>query len=340
MAALAYCDVLAAPIVLPAQALLVRRGGRTGFAAWLRSLVLTAALCLPLLVAVVIARGRRDALYWLTKPNRTLVSVTFEEFIGGDSGLTSVRWATIVIGAALLGLSVVLVRRWTARERDTFAVAACWGVLAPLLLLAASFVHPVFWPRYAIVALPGLCMLGALAVWRLWRSPLGRLAGVACLVGIVVAAAVADARQRTRVQEEWRPVGALLRADRSPGQPLILDNVITLPVLGYYDRAFRRGDGDVLVQEWQEAPMPAGVVGLKDPHGYGSVADGPPTAALAEQLARRGRGGLWIIFSEVDKDLQGDPRQAPAVQWVRAHCTVASTETVGVWVLHATRCAG
>jgi hypothetical protein len=319
MAALAYCDVLAAPIVLPAQALLVRPGGRTGFAAWLRSLVLTAALCLPLLVAVVIARGRRDALYWLTKPNRTLVSVTFEEFIGGDSGLTSVRWATIVIGAALLGLSVVLVRRWTARERDTFAVAACWGVLAPLLLLAASFVHPVFWPRYAIVALPGLCMLGALAVWRLWRSPLGRLAGVACLVGIVVAAAVADARQRTRVQEEWRPVGALLRADRSPGQPLILD---------------------VLVQEWQEAPMPAGVVGLKDPHGYGSVADGPPTAALAEQLARRGRGGLWIIFSEVDKDLQGDPRQAPAVQWVRAHCAVASTETVGVWVLHATRCAG
>jgi hypothetical protein len=46
-----------------------------------------------------------------------------------------------------------------------------------------------------------------------------------------------------------------------------------------------------------------------------------------------------MVFSEVDKDLQGDPREAPAVLWARAHCRVSSAETVGVWVLRADRCA-
>ena len=53
-------------------------------------------------------------------------------------------------------------------------------------------------------------------------------------------AVVADVRQRDeRSRRTGRRAAAWLRAERAPGAPTILDNVIVLPVLGYYDPAFR-----------------------------------------------------------------------------------------------------
>jgi hypothetical protein len=289
----------------------------------------------------VIARSRRDAIYWLKKPDRTLVSVTLEEFTGGQSGLTAVRWATVFVAVVLVGLALALAaRRGAGRERTAFAVALGWGVLAPLILFLAAFVHPVFWPRYAIVAVPGLSLLVALAVVRVWSSPRWRLAAPSALAVLVALAVAADARQRTKLQEDWPPVAALLRAHRAAGEPTILDSVIVLPALGYYDPAFRGSSPNLAVEEWHESPPPAGVVGFKDRHGYGSAPDGPPSAADISTLARRGSGSVWVIYSEVDNDLQnGDPRQGPAAAWARSHCRVAERETVGVWLLHATGCS-
>jgi hypothetical protein len=148
----------------------------------------------------------------------------------------------------------------------------------------------------------------------------------------------ADVRQRTKLQEDWPPAAAWLRAARAPGAPTVLDNVIVLPVLGYYDPAFRAPNGNLVVQEWADAPVPPGAVGFKDPHGYGSVPDGPPSAAAVARLARAGGGTLWIVLSEVDRDLQGDPRRGAAVAWARAHCSVTVRQSVGVWVMRATAC--
>jgi hypothetical protein len=227
-----------------------------------------------------------------------------------------------------------------ADEGWTLAIAAAWGVLGPLLLLAVSFVHPLFWPRYAIGAVPGLCLLAATAAVTVWHGPRGRFVAAGCVAVVIAAALVADIRQRTKLQEDWPPAAAWLRAERVPGAPTVLDNVIALPALGYYDRAFRAPDGDLVVPEWEDAPVPAGVVGFKDRKGYGNVPDGPPSAALLRALAATNRGTVWMVVAEVDKDLQGDPRHGAAVRWARSHCSVTARESVGVWVMRATGCRG
>jgi mannosyltransferase len=340
MAVLAYCEILAAPLVLPAHALIASRAGRRGARRWLGSLLAVGLCCVPLLVAAAVARSRRNALYWLPKPDRGLVSLALQEFTGGFSGVTAVRWATIAAGAVLVATALWTLRRLErGSQRATFAMAVAWGVLPGVLLMAVSFLSPVFWPRYAIVALPGLCLLAALAAHRLWARRRGMPIAAGCLAVIGVFAVVADVRQRTAVQEDWPPAAAWLRAERSGAQPLILDNVLALPPLGYYDRSFRAADGALVVQEWHDRPLAAGVVGFKDPGGYGSVPDGPPSAALFARLARQGGGTVWMVLAGVDKDLQGDPRSGAAVTWARGHCRVRERESYGVLVLRASSCA-
>src|SRR5262249_40929552 len=136
----------------------------------------TLVLCVPLLVAAITERGRRDPLYWLPKLGRGLVEAAVGEFGAGYSGVTDVGWATLLIAAVLVGAAGAVLRRGPAgaaaegppaREavaaRRAFAVAGAWGVLPLAGLLAISAAVPVFWPRYAIAALPGLCLLIALA---------------------------------------------------------------------------------------------------------------------------------------------------------------------------------
>jgi mannosyltransferase len=339
MVALAYSDLLAAPIALPAQALIAYRFGPAGRRSWLRSLVAVAVCCVPLLVAAVIARSRRNALYWLPKTDRSLVTLALQEFTGGFSELSAVRWATLAAGAVLVGGALWSMRRAAETERQrTLALAACWGIAPGALLLAVSFVQPVFWPRYAILALPGLCLLVAVAAERLWSQRGGWVLVGGCVVILAIAGVVADAKQRTHLQENWQPAAAWLRAARTVNQPVIVDNALVLPSLGYYDPAFRAANGDLIVQEWQDLPLPRGFVGFKDRTGYGSVPDGPPSVATFEKLARRGGGTVWMVASEVDDDLQSDPREGAAVAWAHAHCHLQVREGVGVWVMRASAC--
>ncbi|HEV3046465.1 MAG TPA: glycosyltransferase family 39 protein [Solirubrobacteraceae bacterium] len=359
MAAMAYCDLFAAPLALPAQLLLVRSGGREAMRGWRRALLALLACCLPLLVASGISRSRRDALYWLPKTDRALVELGIQEFTGGFSGVSAVGWLTVLVGAALLAAVLWRSRGGGDAERDgralraRLAVAATWALAPAALLLAVSFVKPVFWPRYAIVSVPGLCLLvallgGALTQGRaspgaLMRGPrsLGARGGfgAACVAAIVALALYADTRQVHEIQENWRPIAAWLRAERPAGTPTIVDNALVLPSLGYYDPAFSAANGDLVVQEWRDEALPTGFVGFKDRTGYGSVPDGPPSAQTFARLARRGSGSVWMIVSEVDDDLQANPREGAAVAWARSHCRVEVRESTGVWALRASRCA-
>lgn len=339
-AAVAYCDLLAAPIALPAWWLMVRGRGRETTRRWLLSLLAALACCLPLAVAAVIARSRRNALYWLPKPTRGLIEMALQEFTGGFSGVSAVRWITLAAGAVLVGAAAWSVRAsGSAPQRRALAVAAAWGLLPGALLVLVSFVEPVFWPRYAIIALPGLCLLVALAAGVLWPLARGAVLAGACLAAILALAAFADVRQRHALQENWAPAAALLRAERAPGQPTIVDNALVLPSLGYYDPAFRAANGDLIVQEWRDLPLPAGFVGYKDRTGYGSVPNGPPSAATIAALARRGGGTVWMVVADVDPELQADPREGAAVAWARAHCRVQTQQSLGVWVMHASGCS-
>ncbi len=341
MALLAYSDLLAAPIAIPAQALIVWRAGRSEVRRWLWSLLALFLCCVPLLVAATISRSRRNPLYWLPKLDRELVELALQEFTGGFSGVSAVRWVTLAAGLVLVVAALSLLRRSTAAlERSSFAIAACWGLVPVGLLLAVSAVEPVFWPRYAIIALPGLCLLGALAAAKLWQHGRGAVLAAGCLAIIAGVGLFADARQVKTLQENWPPIAAWLRAERASGQPTLVDNALVLPSIGYYDPAFRARNGELIVQEWRELPLPAGFVGFKDRTGYGSVPNGPPSVAVAKRMARIGGGTFWMIFAEVDPSLQSEPLESPAVLWARKNCRVQERESTGVKALHVTNCTG
>lgn len=344
--ALAYCDLLAVPIVLPAQALLVLRARRRAARPWAYSLAATLLACLPLLVLSAISRSRRDPLYWLPKASTTLVKLAVEEFAGGLSAVNSIGWVSVAAGGLLLAGTVWRLQASRARAgagsgesvAANLVLAACWGVLPIAVLLAVSVLEPVFWPRYAIPALPGLCLLAGVCADELWRGRRALALGAAGLVAVLaVAGGVADARQRSVVEEEWSPIAAWLRSARTSGEPTIVDSVLVLPSLGYYDPAFRAPGGELIGPEWRDRPLPAGVVGYKDPTGYGSPLTGPPDAATFARLAGV-RGSVWMIVSEFDSDLQADPRTGAAVTWARGHCQVEVRTSAGVWALHATGC--
>lgn len=342
MALLGYCDLLALPIALPAQLLVARRAGKDGMRRWLWSLAAIVVCCIPLLIAATIARSRRNALYWLPKLSRSLVEGAVQEFTGGLSGISAVRWVTVLAVVVLLATAW-----WYGRKAalSKLAVPAWWGLAPPALLLAVSAVQPVFWPRYAILALPGLCLLVAEAAGQLWETKRGRAvtvataAAVAGVVAIVLAGLVGDIKQQSVLQENWPPAIAWLRAERNPREAVVVDNALVLPSLGYYDPALRASDGVVVVQEWHDRPLPAGFVGYKDRTGYGSVPVGPPSVATFKELAKRG-GGLWLVVSEVDERLQGgDPGTGAAMAWARHNCQVSGRASVGVSIFHVTGCS-
>jgi len=345
-ALLAYSDLLAPAILLPAELLLAGRAGREGLGRTVAALVAAGVLCVPLLIAAIVSLGRRDALYWLPKLDRGLVETGLQEFSGGYSGVTAVRWLTLLALVALLGGAAVALRRrgagrsfWWSGEPVEWLVALAWGVLPPALLLVVSAKFAVFWPRYAIVALPGLCVLAAVSVRALLTGTgtAARALAAGSVAALVAAGAYADGKQASATQQDWPAVMSWLRAERGAGQPIVLDNVLMLPSMGYYDPALRV-DGKLVVWEWRDTPLPAEVHGFKDPTGYGRAPDGPPSVALVQRLAREGRGSLWLVFGEVDADEQGHPSEMAAVRWVGAHCSVQRRAGTGVEVLRARSC--
>jgi mannosyltransferase len=345
MALTAYSDLLAPVVVLPAQALMTWRAAgvserRTALLKrWAYSLVAIAAACIPLIVAALIERGRRDPLYWLPKLGRGLVEAGVQEFAGGFSGVKAVGWLSLLTAAVLVGAAALRLRsrgdgQEARAERSTLAVAAAWGVLPPAGLLLVSAVVPVFWPRYAIVALPGLCLLLALSAARLSDGRSGRLLAGSCVAALACLSLYADAKQVDAVQQEWKPVASWLRAQRTPSQPLIVDSVLTLPSLGYYDPALRARNGNLVVAEWGDTALPPQVLGFKDPAGHGgSTPDGPPSISLVRGLARA-HGTVWLLFAETSERAEEDP----AVRWASAHCHVATLSRTRIEAVRISGC--
>ncbi len=342
MALMAYSDLLAPALALPAQALMVWAASRSMerpralVRRWAGMLAAVLVLCIPLIVAALIEHSRRDPLYWLPKLDRALLESAVQEFAGGFSGVTAVRWLTLLAGLVLVSGATIGLRRRSAGERHAVGIAAAWGLLPPAVLLVVSAGIPVFWPRYAIVALPGVCLLLALAAGQLLGRHAWSWVAAACVGLLLCLGAYADARQVDAVQQDWQPLTGWLRASRLPGQPVVVDNVLMLPSLGYYDPALRAPDGELVVTEWRDTPLPTGIYAFKDPNGYGGAPDGPPTTQLVQRLARAGGGTVWFVFGELSGTYLGP--QFPAVQWAAAHCVLARRRSTGIEVLRASGC--
>ena len=325
-AAVFYSNLASGVLLLAPQAYHVLVVDRRAVRRWALALAGLGLLLVPLAVLTVLERSKRDPLYWLTPPHVSDLTSALRTVAGG-------RPALVLICA---GLAAAAWMRWSRGGRGAsvlrspLATLAVWAV-APLLgLWVISQAVPLFQPRYAIGSVPGLCLLVGAAAGRLPRR-----AGIGLVVALLATSAYQLHVQAGETAAQWSGATRALAEARRPGDPLIVDPFSGLLTAGYYDGALAAPDGDLVVSEWHDRPIPAGVVLLDDPGGYGDVPSGPPTAALIQGLSRA-TGRVHLLLS--DTVGQGDVWESPGLRWARGACEVTRRRFEGVVVVSIARC--
>jgi len=182
-----------------------------------------------------VAGGQQQQIQWLTRPDVSAVERLLTDLAGSRA---------LIIPFALLALAglaaACLVDGW--RPLNPAAIALPWLVVPPFLLIAASFVKPVYYVRYVEFCLPALSILAGAGLARLIRFAAGaqygrtRLAWLSAVVVIAGLAALLAGPQQAIRQTAARPdnlrlASAIVAANEQPGD-VVLYIPFTMRVLG------------------------------------------------------------------------------------------------------------
>jgi 4-amino-4-deoxy-L-arabinose transferase-like glycosyltransferase len=335
LAGMAYSNAVTPFAIGLAHVVIVWWNRETALKPWLLSLAGAAILCIPQAVALVIARSRRDPLYWLESPGLGAINNTLREFFAGLGFNYLAYGGSMVLVLAVLAILIVRNRR-ARRPDDVEDVDAwdgtwlgipkelwLWTFVPPISLFCVSQVEPVFRSAYAISALPGLFLLMAAAFDRLG----GRLRWIALAAALALALYGTVWQTTRQVDETWPSALGWIEENREAGDRVMLDITPVFPVFGYYEERYRAPNGELIVNEWEEYPLPDDIVPLDDPGGYGGpgTIEGPPTREQFQELASGDRR-LFLVLAEYGKWLQGDIPAGPAMRWARENCEVVEND--------------
>jgi hypothetical protein len=325
MALAAYANVLVLPLILAAHLVIVALARPRRFRLWLLSLAGVTVAVIPLASLVLVARTKRNPLYWLDAPSWETVQVTLERFAGGRNGVILAALALAIAGALALRT-----RRKALLEGAPIGILA-WALVPLPALFVIAQVSPVFYVGYTLPALPGVLLLVAVAA--------GRLPRFLAALGLVALAALF--LHATQVHADfyhatgWETAARALGEERRARDPVVFDIPDGLVAAGYYVDALAAEDGRLVVPEWRDDPLPAGVGLRDDPGGYSRVAPGPPSAALIRSLERR-TGTVFVMVYEAAR--QGSVAERAGVAWAAAECAVTRRQFGGIEMLTIRRC--
>jgi mannosyltransferase len=185
---------------------------------WLAASAAAVAVLGPLLA---VAGHQQKQIAWLTRPTFS----TMERLLTSLAGSRLLVLPFVLL--ALAGLAAAgLADGW--RPLNSAAIALPWLAVPPFLLIAASFVKPVYYMRYVEFCLPALAILAGAGLTGLIRltsvTSLGRrrLAWLpAALVAAVLAALLAGPQQATRQTaarpDDLRLASGIVAAHEQPG---------------------------------------------------------------------------------------------------------------------------
>jgi mannosyltransferase len=210
-------------------------------ARWLAAVVAAGIVLTPMAWA---SYGQRGQISWLTAPSYGTIVKLVTSFAG--SRTLVFPFAVLAIGGAVAGLAA-----HRGRPLSPGVVALPWLVAPPVILIAVSYLHPVYDARYIEFCLPALAILVAAGLAWLGRlaalTPLSR-ARLAWLPPAVAAVALAVAliapQQSIRLSsarpDNLRKISAILAASEKPG-----DAVLYIPMQAHalseaYPAPFRR----------------------------------------------------------------------------------------------------
>ena len=172
-----------------------------------RWLAVSAAAVVVLFPLLGVAGREQKQIAWLTRPNVKAMERLLTDLAGSRQ---------LILPFALLALAG-LAAAWLAdgwRPLNPVAIALPWLVMPPFVLIAVSFVKPVYYVRYVEFCLPALAILAGAGLAGLIRlaavTPLGRLR-------------LAWLPRRAGRRGARRPAGGAAAGDqadrRPPGQP-------------------------------------------------------------------------------------------------------------------------
>jgi mannosyltransferase len=225
-----------AQVGVGAQAGIGRRAGRIP----LRWLAAAAAAVLVLSPLLGLASRQQEQIAWLTRPTPNAIERLLIYMAGS---------AQLIVPFALLALAG-LFAAWRAdgwRPLNPAAIALPWLVVPPFVLIATSFVKPVYYVRYVEFCLPALAILAGAGLTGLIRlatvAPLDRLrlgglrlawlpaALAVAVLAVLLAGPQQAARQTAARPDNLRLASAIVAAHEQPGD-VVFYIPATMHVLG------------------------------------------------------------------------------------------------------------
>ncbi len=272
-------------LLVPAHAITVAAAGRRRAPAvpryWLAAVAGAGVLLTPLAAAAWLQRGQVG---WVRTP--LLGAVTATERLVGSPGVCLA--AAVIIGA---GLALSLLRGRARLRADwpgpLAALCLPWLLLPAALLIAMSWVHPLYTFRYIVFCIPAAALLIGAGL-----AALGRVAGPVALALIVVLGLPGQLGERGPAghSDNIRAVDLILARNARPGDTAI----------------YPQGPGMLSFA----AAYPYGLARLRDLMVAESpVASRTTSGTDAAPSVVRGRLGhvsrVWV--AEADKPLPGRP---------------------------------
>jgi mannosyltransferase len=204
----------------------------------LRWLAASAAALIVLGPLLRVSSGQQEQIAWLTRPHYQTIERLLDDFAGSRELLGPV--ALLALAGLVAGC---LADCW--RPLNPAAIALPWLAVPPFLLIAVSYVKPVYYERYVEFCLPALAILvgtGLTGIVRLASAaPLRRLrlAWLPAVVAVLVMlglAALLVAPQRAIRQTASRPddlrlASAIVAGHEEPGD-VVFYLPMTMRVLG------------------------------------------------------------------------------------------------------------
>ena len=276
-----------------------------------RVIILFTVLTAPAWIFIITTGA--GPLRWLERPG--LASI--RDFILGITGNAGWLLAVLYIALAVAGAR----RRLThppgqPRFPDPNLFAAAWLLLPIAITLLVSVVKPVFLPRYLIVCLPALTLLGGAGLMRL-----PKLAASAALIGITAlslqGAAKYYAQDFDLLREDWHGATAYVTDHQQPGDAILFHaNQGRMP-FDYYAQLWNRPEPVIYFPGNNRAVT------------WHDFMGSPSRKDLDE--AASGSRRVWLILSHTN---EADPATKLAESTLANHLgPPAKTDFAGVQVL-------
>jgi hypothetical protein len=156
-----YLQLISVFMLAPQLAGLAAAGRRSAWRGVIGTLACVAVAVSPL---ALLTAGETGQISWIPRPTIGTFGQALLDLSGGPAEAVEL----VICGIVVAVLAACAAAGSETRFGSTLILA--WGIGPPLLLLRASFLHPLYVDRYALVCVPGIALIEAMAIRHAWAA--------------------------------------------------------------------------------------------------------------------------------------------------------------------------